>query len=183
MQPTVPWKTFTFAMSRIQNKQNLIVKIKINFAFYQLEDVEFIYDNCHGQFFLSTLYRSTTLPVKRQRIQRVRVDCANSSSLLCLQIDVRIDSSKGGTTEWRRGSSLDTWRIRKSPEGTKDSSPLFNRVPEHVDVQSSSVFRDIPWPLFALISSGQRWPIVVSDARSLQGLKHLRKTLVYPFRQ
>lgn len=92
------------------------------------------------------------------------------------------------------GSSLDTRRIRKSPKGTKDRpTPLSsNRVPEHVDSQSSSAFRDIPWPLFALVSSCQRRATVnrrrtrirtvVPDACSLQGLKHLREALVYPFR-
>ena len=60
----VPWKSFTFAMSRIQCKKKEIFRFKVtvNFVadilyvyFHQIEDVEFICDS-HGQTFLPTLY-------------------------------------------------------------------------------------------------------------------------------
>lgn len=108
-------------------------------------------------------------------------------------------SDRGG---WGREGMRGGWRIEpgysedsKISQRNERSSPYplsSNRVAEHVDLQSSSAFRDIPWPLFALVSSCQRRATanrrrtrirtVVPDMCSLQGLKHLREALVYPFR-
>ena len=53
----VPWKSFTFVMSRIQFVKNSrsILRQVLCIYFHQIESVKFIYDN-HGQTFLSTRY-------------------------------------------------------------------------------------------------------------------------------
>ena len=157
----------------MEGKRNLTLKFKINFPTDSLHTFPSNLTAATDKLFFPLSVQ--ILLVKRRRVQRARVDCANSSSLrvcrlmfeLIRQWGYRV--AEGGHLE---DSKIPRRNERFVPHPLQSSG---NRVPEHVDMQSSSVFRDIPWPF----SSHQLRP-TTANRRSLQGLKHLRKTLVYP---
>ena len=143
----------------MEGKRNLTLKFKINFPTDSLHTFPSNLTAATDKLFFPLSVQ--ILLVKRRRVQRARVDCANSSSLrvcrlmfeLIRQWGYRV--AEGGHLE---DSKIPRRNERFVPHPLQSSG---NRVPEHVDMQSSSVFRDIPWPLFPLINSGQQRPIVV----------------------